>query len=96
MSQVTRAGISGYVYYGCAASCTYGLTTYGGTSLNSTYMALCSSSSCNTITQAAYMTTCGVYSKASTFLTIFPKKPWFKYQFCAGFVFLFIIIKSQF
>ncbi len=88
MSQVTRAGLSGYVYYGCAASCTYGLITFGGTSLNSTYMALCSSSSCNTLTQAAYMTTCGIYSKTSNFIR---NHGLFINFGCVGFVFLFII-----
>jgi len=64
MSQVTISGVPNLVYFGCAASCTTGLTTYGSPAvqMNVTYMALCSWSSCNTAIRATYTLTCGTYS----------------------------------
>ena len=61
---MTISGVAGFVYFGCAASCTTGPTTYGSPAvqMNVTYMALCSWSSCNTAIRATYTLTCGTYS----------------------------------
>ena len=91
MAQVTKSGVTGYVYYGCAANCITGSTTYGGTTINSTYMAICPSSSCNTYVQATYTIACGTYSRASSLLVF----KLFKSQLVIGMIFA-LMMKSQF